>query len=356
MRQVDVVVVGASFAGLACASTCARAGLATLVLERKAAAGERPHTTGIIVKEAVTALAPPPAAVREIRRVRLYGPSLRWVEFAAADYFFLTTDVPMVMEGLADRARADGVEIRLQTPFTTGRHSGTGVVLDDHGVRCRILVGADGPRSQVARAFGLGRNRRFLRGVEAEFDGADLPDDGAFHCVLDRTIAPGYLAWVVPGVTGVQVGLAATMPYAPDLDRLIERAGPLFGLRRERILGYRGGLIPCGGPVAPVAAGNVVLTGDAAGVVSPLTGGGIHTAHAYGALLGAAIAAHLDGRGPPPGEVAARCYPRFRLKRAQRRLYEVAGRNALFDLALGTAAARLAARAVFFRAKRLPGV
>jgi flavin-dependent dehydrogenase len=286
--------------------------------------------------------------------VRLYGPSLKSIALTSADYFFLATDVPTMMEAFAARARAAGVEIRLEAPFVAGRQSETGVVLADHDLSCRILVGADGPGSQVARAFGLGRNRRFLRGVEAEFDNADLADEGAFHCLLDRTIAPGYLAWVVPGVTSVQVGLAATMPHAPDLDRLIDRVGPLFGLRRAAIFAHRGGLIPSGGPVTPRHAGNVVLTGDAAGIVSPLTGGGIHTAHAYGALLGEAIAAHLGGHGPPPGEVAARRYPRFRLKRAQRRLYEIAGRNALFELALGTAAARLAARAVFFRAKRLP--
>jgi digeranylgeranylglycerophospholipid reductase len=52
-RQTDCVVVGASFAGLACATTLARAGVRVTVLEKKPDPGEKLHTTGIIVKEAI---------------------------------------------------------------------------------------------------------------------------------------------------------------------------------------------------------------------------------------------------------------------------------------------------------------
>ena len=55
--QTDCVVVGASFAGLACASVLARAGMRVTVLERKADPGEKLHTTGIIVKDAIDQIA-----------------------------------------------------------------------------------------------------------------------------------------------------------------------------------------------------------------------------------------------------------------------------------------------------------
>ena len=53
MKSSDCVVVGASFAGLACATVLARAGMRVLVLERKTDLGEKLHTTGIIVKDAI---------------------------------------------------------------------------------------------------------------------------------------------------------------------------------------------------------------------------------------------------------------------------------------------------------------
>jgi flavin-dependent dehydrogenase len=55
--QTDCLVVGASFAGLACATVLARAGMRVTVSEKKADPGERLHTTGIIVKEAIDQVA-----------------------------------------------------------------------------------------------------------------------------------------------------------------------------------------------------------------------------------------------------------------------------------------------------------
>lgn len=48
----DVVVVGAGFAGLACARRLAERGLSVMVMDRKSEPGERIHTTGILVREA----------------------------------------------------------------------------------------------------------------------------------------------------------------------------------------------------------------------------------------------------------------------------------------------------------------
>src|ERR1041385_7482902 len=84
MKNVDCAVVGASFAGLACANALARAGMRVTVLEKKADAGEKLHTTGIIVKEAIDQVAIldglPQEMARRVTGVRLYAPNLRHVE------------------------------------------------------------------------------------------------------------------------------------------------------------------------------------------------------------------------------------------------------------------------------------
>src|SRR5205807_1219955 len=89
---------------------------------------------------------------------------------------------------------------------------------------CQYLIGADGPRSRVAQVCGLGTNRRFLVGVEAEFEGVRGIDTQRLHCFLDSKLAPGYLAWAVPGVHGItQVGLACQRGQTPPLDAFIAR-------------------------------------------------------------------------------------------------------------------------------------
>ena len=131
-RDFDLVIVGASFAGAACAIAAAQRGLRVCVLERKRDPGEKLHTTGIIVKEAAehTLLNRVPASMtRRIEEVRLYAPSLKQVALAAPGYYFLTTDTPAVMRWLAGQMRAHGVDLRLGCAFSAAtRTAGVSVV------------------------------------------------------------------------------------------------------------------------------------------------------------------------------------------------------------------------------------
>ena len=169
--QSDCVVVGASFAGLACATALARAGMRVTVLERKADVGEKLHTTGIIVKDAIDQIALldglPPAMLRRIDGVRLYSPTLRHVDLSAPGYYFLATDTPQLMRWLAERALQAGANIEHQTSFVTAQRTQSGFDLGE-GRTTRFIVGADGPNSRVAQMLGLGRNTKFLFGVEHE--------------------------------------------------------------------------------------------------------------------------------------------------------------------------------------------
>jgi flavin-dependent dehydrogenase len=291
------------------------------------------------VKEVADALDPPRSMTRRSEGVRLYAPNLRYVDLASPGYFFLATDTPALMRWLAGRAADVGAQFRFSTPV--------GSVDFD----ARWVVGADGPRSQVARAAGLGLNTRFLVGVEAEFSGVGGVDPDRLHCFLDSRLAPGYLAWAVPGVHGLQVGLACGPPNQPDLDRCVARLARVFDFRRARERGRRGGLIPVGGPVRPASRAGVLLVGDAAGLVSPLTAGGIHTALQSGREAGHAIAEHLLHGGPDPTTSVAGSGSAG--KKLLRRLLDLGPPNALYDALLGQPAFRALAATVFFHHRGL---
>ena len=352
----DLVVVGAGFAGLACARRAAERGLSVLVLERQSEPGERIHTTGILVKEAWEEWAAPASLVRRIQRVRVYDPRHRFVELERDSYFFMATDTAGLLRHLVDETRRSGAEVRFGAPWEgvapEAEPGGTRGSLRDSmpltlagsgaasGVTCRFLVGADGARSKVAESFGLDRNRRLLKGVEWEYEPRD-GDGDCLHCFIDPECAPGYIGWVVPGVGATQVGLALHRDRRADLRRFSEKIDGLFGLSGRRVLEKRGGVIPIGGLLRNFHADRVLLVGDAAGMVSPLTAGGIHQAYRFGKLAADAIADHLEGSGgrpdssggadaggpqpggpqpggPHPGEVVRRAYPNHALKRAAR--------------------------------------
>lgn len=355
----DCVIVGASFAGLACATVLARAGLKVQVLEKKADVGAKLHTTGIIVKDAVDQIAlldgMPPELMRRVGGVRLYSPSLRHVDLDAPGYYFLTTDTPNLMRWLARQARQAGAEILCSTPFRNAQRVQSGFDLGAAG-QTRYLVGADGPRSRVARALGLGRNRHHLFGVEHEYAPASMQAPDRLHCFVSRRLARGYIGWVACSPTSVQVGLARRERGQPPPPReamrgFLDRIAPFFDFRAMQPRSVRAGMIPCGGLVRPLATRRALLVGDAAGMVSPVTAGGIHTALKHGMAAGHAIADYLDGRREDPCGWFIDSYPRFRFKRLLRFGFDHFQSDLLFNLLLGTRVMRSAAGLVYFHHK-----
>ena len=132
---MDCTIVGASFAGLACASALAQAGLRVTVMEKKRDAGEKLHTTGIIVKDAIDQVALldglPAELVRRIGAVRLYAPNLRHVDLAAPGYYFLATDTPQLMRWLAAEAERAGARIAYRQPFERAQRLPSGFDLGE---------------------------------------------------------------------------------------------------------------------------------------------------------------------------------------------------------------------------------
>ncbi|MFS2036687.1 NAD(P)/FAD-dependent oxidoreductase [Polaromonas sp. CT11-55] len=377
-QRFDLVVIGASFAGLACARAAARAGLRVAVVEKKSSSGDKLHTTGIIVKDAIDTIPwlqqVPAALVRQVDGVRLYSPNLRHVDLHAPGYYFWATDTPALLDWMCASVQADGVTLLAGTLFeSAARDSGGGWVVSVKSVASQepavlqagYLVGADGPHSRVAKALGLSLNTQFLFGIEHEYGQARL-DVNLLHCFIDRKLAPGYIGWAVAGVGIQQIGLARRMsasgvpPKQTWMDSFTAKIAPHVDVGNAAPLATRAGMIPCGGVLKRVSDARVMLVGDAAGMVSPVTAGGIHTALEHGDAVGSAVAAFLQGGAVDGGDPAdpmrglVRNYPTFRAKRTLRWLFDHFQADWIFNLALDTEPMRQAARMVYFHRRGKP--
>ena len=349
VQRFDLAIVGGSFAGLACARSAALRGLKVAVLDAKPEPGARVRTTGIIVKEASDEFDLPSGLMRKVRGVRLYAPDDRSLDFSAPGYFFQATDMPGLMRWMAEEAARAGATLMYDRKFAGGLEYARGVAMGD--IHASFLVGADGARSRVAETFGLGRNVNFVAGLEIECEKLAGIDDRFLHCFADSRIAPGYIAWMVPGVDATQIGVAASRPHRPDLAGLLRRLTAHFDVRDIRVTSRRSGLIPSGGVVRNLGTARVMLVGDAAGMVSPVTGGGIHTALHFGRRAAMLVADHLDDRGVHPVAAMTREAPRYRAKLMLRRLLDLAPPNALINAALMTAPMRRLAQRLYFHSR-----
>ena len=349
VQRFDLAIVGGSFAGLACARSAALRGLKVAVLDAKPEPGARVRTTGIIVKEASDEFDLPSGLMRKVRGVRLYATDDRSLDFSAPGYFFQATDMPGLMRWMAEEAARAGATLMYDRKFAGGLEYARGVAMGD--IHASFLVGADGARSRVAETFGLGRNVNFVAGLEIECEKLAGIDDRFLHCFADSRIAPGYIAWMVPGVDATQIGVAASRPHRPDLAGLLRRLKAHFDVRDIRVTSRRSGLIPSGGVVRNLGTARVMLVGDAAGMVSPVTGGGIHTALHFGRRAAMLVADHLDDRGVHPVAAMTREAPRYRAKLMLRRLLDLAPPNALINAALMTAPMRRLAQRLYFHSR-----
>ena len=350
----DVIIIGAGFAGLACAQVLARRGVRTMVLEKKSWPGTKIHTTGIVVKELAETWNIPSRFCKKIDRVRLYSPNMDYLDLHSPEYYFLATDTRSLIRWHADQAIQSGASIQYGRSYRTSRNPGGFHILDQNGLQCRYLIGCDGSRSRVASQCQLGRNKQFLFGVEADFKPITGLSDAHLHVFLDKDLARGYIAWMVPGNHSVRIGLAARSPVIPALDRFLEKLSRHWPIDKTGKLVTRSGLIPCGGLVRPFYSESVLLLGDAAGMVSPLTAGGIHPAIQIGNLAGELVADHLLHQGRSPGRELVPLLPRYLYKHGLRFLYDhLPLDNRMYNVLINMPFFRLIAQTLFFHHRGL---
>jgi len=194
---------------------------------------------------------------------------------------------------LVDAARAQGVEVRRHKVRALTQHGGT---VDVDGIRARAVVAADGAGSTVRRLLGvpMGAERHTAIAVRGY---ADLPPgseraDGVQFIAMQKHGWPAY-AWSFPigdGTTNIGFGLMLPRLRAagrPGKEVLHGRLAALLPDLSGRDLLAHHLPLSTGRPATP-GRGRVLLAGDAASLINPLTGEGIYYALLSGRLAGIA--------------------------------------------------------------------
>jgi geranylgeranyl reductase family protein len=160
-----------------------------------------------------------------------------------------------------------------------------------------VLIGADGVNSQVARAlFGQPFDRaRIGFGLEIEAGGAHI--DPAAPIRIDLAAAQWGYGWVFPKRCSTTVGVGGLLGKNPEMKRAMSAYCDMLGIDAAEA-SFKGQFLPFGDFRTVPGQDAVLLAGDAAGLVDPITGEGIGYAMQSGQLAAKAALAALSAGQP----------------------------------------------------------
>jgi geranylgeranyl reductase family protein len=296
MEIFDVAIVGGGPAGSSCAAFCARGGLRTLVLEREKFPREKvcgdclnPSCWPVLQRLSLA------QRVRDLPHSKLDS-----VEFIAIGGRNVIVDLPTgddcelsVKRSLFDalllkHARELGAHVREETTVTALAHDENWKIETAGGENfsARILIGADGRNSTVARLCNLlPRPARERVALQAHIA---LPQNFGRRVVL-QFLPEGYSGQAPVNETELNLCLVGTPPTISRLRKWAEGHFEITANQSWRTI------TPLTRSPVPCAHENVLFIGDAARVVEPFTGEGIYYAMQSGELAAIAISKIMRG-------------------------------------------------------------
>jgi digeranylgeranylglycerophospholipid reductase len=333
----DVLVIGAGPAGSMTAKWAAKRGANVLLIEKRQEIGSPVRCGEGMSKEWLPEVGITPGRWinLEVEGARIYSPSEKVFEINEKD---AGNEVGYVVERdgfdkqLAIDAANAGAEIRLKTAAVGLLREGGRVVgakVKQFGetaeIRAPVTIAADGFESQVGRWAGIPTNLA-LRDMDTclQYRMTNVDCDVRYCDFFLGKVAPGGYVWVFPkgeglanvGI-GVQVSQVKNLADAKTyLDRWIAKHP---GYAKGKTIDVVGGGVSISPPLKQTVGDGIMLVGDAARMIDPLTGGGIANGCIAGKICGE-VAAEAVAAGDPSKEFFQK-YERGWRARLEEKLY-----------------------------------
>lgn len=298
-EEYDVIIVGGGPSGCIAAKFAAEGGAKTLLLEKDKEIGVPVRCGEAISKEGVLEFIQPDRSwIRAIVNKFIFvSPDSTIVEMPLPEEAGYVLDRRIFDQELSKLAAQAGARIFTKSYVNeliieNGTVKGVGIKYFNrqYYIKSKIVIGADGVESRVGRWAGLDTYcdfRDMESCVQAVITNANI-DQNALYFYFGKEIAPNGYLWVFPkgnntanlglGIGGKENKKKSAKKY---LDNFLAANFP-----NSSILNFTVGGVPCRPTLDKIVAPGLMLVGDAARQVNPLSGGGIASGMIAGKLAG----------------------------------------------------------------------
>jgi len=286
---LDILVVGSGPSGSTIAKKLSVYGYKVAIVEEHVSVGLPVQCTGLISPETISLSQYKGHILNTIYGANIYSPTLKKYEFSSSIAKAVVIDRRDYDRYLINEASKKGVDILLQHKFLSYQIDGKNIVSKiktNNGlieIKSKILVGADGFGSTVRKRAKIPGPKEMLSAYEMEVSTKEL-DSKKVEVYFGNNIAPSFFGWVVPAENFYRIGIAAltsnynALHYFEKFKKAFMHAHNLQENDIKELSIITGG-IPIG-IMKSFTYKNIVLVGDAASTIKPISGGGIY----YGIL------------------------------------------------------------------------
>jgi len=296
MKKVDVVVIGAGPAGLQAAIFLAERGFNPVVFEEHPIIGQPIQCGEGISVAALKEFSIPTSksniCVKKLENCRLFFASRHEVLGDIAAY---TINRDAFDQYLAERATNLGATILTSSKVENVIRDNNRLILKVKGKKnleydCRILIIAEGYKAKITNNLGFSKPLPLIKAFEYKIKG-EWSEKLEFY--FDSRKYPFGYCWIFPKEDESNIGIVTTTQERKKrLDKFLKEKEI-----SAKIIKKMGGSIPMHGPTEKLCDKNIMVVGDAAGMVNPIFYGGIRLAMTSGKIAGEIAEKNLQNDG-----------------------------------------------------------